>query len=351
MMTTLHHDAVVVDCHNDLLLLVARKRALGETTYFAEKVIPELRAGGVDVQVVPVYIEGEYAPDGALRRALLLIELLSREADASAGDVAVCRTGAEIDAAVADGKIALVLALEGCEAIGKHVDLFGTFFRLGVRMASLTHFGRTMLADGGGEEGTGGRLTLAGIAAVREMDRLGILIDLSHLSLAGTQHVLEVATRPVIASHSSARALCDHHRNLTDPQLRSIAEAGGVIGVNFIPSFIDPRRPTVDRIVDHVEHIASVAGIDHVGIGPDFIREYLDELYPQYPAFMIEGLDAKATIEGLTGPRDLGVLTDALLRRGMPEADVRKVLGGNFLRVFRSVMGIPRLGTGALGRG
>jgi membrane dipeptidase len=286
-------------------------------------------------------MEGEYAAEGALRRTLQLIEYLHQEVEASRGEVALCRTGAEIDAAVSDGKVAVVLALEGCEAIGRQTDLFATLSRLGVRIVSFTHFGRTMLADGSGEEGTGGRLTRAGVAAVREMERLGILVDVSHLSAAGTHHVLELATRPVIASHSSARALCDHHRNLDDGQLRGVAATGGVIGVNFFPAFVDSRRPTVDRIVDHIEHIASVAGIDHVGIGPDFIKEYLDELYPQYPTFKIEGLDAKAAIEGLEGPQHLAALTGALRRRGVAEPDVRKVLGENFLRVFRTVLGVP----------
>ena len=114
-----------------------------------------------------------------------------------------------------------------------------------------------------------------------------------------------------------------------------------MIGVNFFPAFVDPHRPTVDRLVDHIEHIASVAGIAHVGIGPDFIKEYVDELYPQYPTLKFEGLDTKATIEGLDGPQHLAVLTDALRRRGVAEPDVGKILGENFLRVFRTVLGVP----------
>lgn len=340
-MADLHHDAVVVDCHNDLILLVDRKRTMGESTYFRDRVIPALRAGGVDVQIVPVFMEREYAAEGALRRTLQLIEELHREVAANGDDVVLCLTGAEIDKAVSRGKIALVLALEGCEAIGQQADLFGAFYRLGVRMASFTHFGRTLLADGSGEDGTGGRLTRAGVSAVREMERLGILVDVSHLSAAGIQHVLELATRPVIASHSSARALLDHHRNLTDDQLRGIAGTGGVIGVNFFPAFVAPGRPTIDQLVDHIAHIAAVAGIDHVGIGPDFIKDYYDERYPQYPSLQIEGLDAKTTIEGMTGSEDLPALTDGLLRRHFADVDVRKILGANFLRVFRGVLGVP----------
>jgi membrane dipeptidase len=340
-MAGLHHDAVVVDCHNDLILLVDRKRIMGETTYFRDRVIPALRAGGVDVQVVPVFMESEYAAEEALRRTLQLIEELHREVAANGDEVSLCLTGAEIDAAVSRGKIALVLALEGCEAVGKQTELFGVLYRLGVRIASFTHFGRTLLADGSGEDGTGGRLTRAGVAAVREMESLGIIVDVSHLSAAGTEHVLELATRPVIASHSSARALLDHHRNLTDDQLRAIAATGGVIGVNFFPGFVASGRPTIDQIVDHIEHIAAVAGIDHVGIGPDFIKDYFDERYPQYPSLRIEGLEARTTIDGMIGSQDLPALTDAMLRRRVSEADVRRILGANFLRVFRGGLGLP----------
>ncbi len=342
-MANLHHDAVVVDCHNDFILLVAHKRAVGETRYFAERVIPQLRTGGIDVQVVPIFIDEEHAAEGALRRALLLIEMLCSEAAANADEVALCHSGADIDMAVRNGKIALVLALEGTEPIGRSVELLRTFYRLGVRIVSFTHFGRTLLADGSGEDGTGGRLTQPGVLAVREMEHLGILIDVSHLSRAGTEHVLELTSRPVIASHSSARALRNHHRNLTDEQLGAIAATGGVIGVNCFPAFVAERHPTVEQVVDHIEHIATVAGVDHVGLGPDFIKELMDERYPQYPAITIAGLDAKATIPGLTGPQDLPTLTEAMLRRGLSDADVRKILGENFLRVFRAGLGIPRM--------
>lgn len=342
---SLHQDAIVVDCHNDLpVMLPAYHRAWGRTNHFREWVIPQLRAGGVDVQVLPVYTEPAVAEAG-LRHVLLTLEHIHRDIANNSDEVALCLTGAEIDAAVARGKIAMVIALEGCAALGADVELFETMYRLGVRIASFTHFPRTLLGDGSAEEATGGRLPSVGVAAVREMERLGMLVDVSHLSAGGTQHVLEIATRPVIATHSAARAIRDHHRNLTDDHLRMIAATGGVIGCAVLPLFIAEQDPTIDGIVDHIEHIARVAGIDHVGIGPDFIQDYYDQVYPHLDSLPVPGLeniDLKKSIPGMVGSPDLPNLTGAMLERGIPEADIRKILGENVLRVFRQEMGIPQ---------
>jgi membrane dipeptidase len=172
------------------------------------------------------------------------------------------------------------------------------------------------------------------------MDRLGIVFDVSHLNAAGVEHVLELATRPVIASHSAARALCDHHRNLTDEQLRGIAATGGVIGLNLLACFIDPENATIDRVVDHYEHLVEVVGIEHIGVGPDFIADIYDDLYPTHADLSTEGLDPRLNVEDLHASRHLPNLTAALLRRGFSERDVRLILGENYLRVFREVMGV-----------
>ncbi|MFN2593659.1 MAG: dipeptidase [Actinomycetota bacterium] len=336
----LHERAVVVDCHNDLIVLVAHHKEHGRTEYFHDHWLPELRRGGVDVQVIPIFVDDAYRPEGALRRSLQLIETLYELAEQNSDDVELCLSGAEIDRATQNGKIALVLALEGSEHIGTDVELFRTFFRLGVRIASFTHFGRTMLADGSAEDEAGSRLTKAGVAAVELMQQMGMLVDVSHLSRAGTEHVLEISDRAVIASHSSARALRDHHRNLPDELLKGIAATSGVIGVNFFPWFLHDAAPALAHIVDHIEHIATVAGIDHVGLGPDFVKEYFDTQYPTEDLFF-EGLDAKKVSEGTAGSsRDLPLVTQEMLARGFSEEDIVKVLGENFLRVFRSELGL-----------
>jgi membrane dipeptidase len=334
----LHRDAVVVDAHNDLpVLLLMRNRELGElgaARYWGERWVPEARAGGVDVQVLPIYVAPEVA-EASLRSTLLQLEALEREA-AQTPEVALCRTGAEIDAALADGRIALLLALEGTPGIGADVELFSVFHRLGIRMVSFTHWSRALLAEGSADEATGSRLPAAGVRAVAELERLGIILDVSHLAAPSVDHVLELATGVVVATHSGARALRDHHRNLSDEHLRGIAATGGVIGMMTIPMFVDPESPTLDRVIDHVDHMAETAGIDHVGLGPDFLREYMDALYPQYDEFRrFGGVDLKGVVPGLARERDLPNLTERLAKRGWREPDIRKLLGENWLRVFR----------------
>src|SRR5207302_9186281 len=157
--SALHADAVVADTHNDLLMLVSRRAPDAQAAYFREHWLPQLQAGGVKVQVLPVFIDDDFRPEGALRQTLRMVEAAHRLADDAADVVALCRTHEDIDAAVAGGRIALVLALEGCEAIGTDIELLRTFARLGVRMVSFTHFGRTALADGSAEDGAGRPLT------------------------------------------------------------------------------------------------------------------------------------------------------------------------------------------------
>jgi membrane dipeptidase len=336
----LHRDAVVVDTHNDLALTLAM-RGIGDRGTLRGRWIPQLREGGVDVQVCPVYT-APTIPEAQLRETLRQIAFLKKEAGENPDDVQLCLTGAEIDTAVADGKIALVLAMEGAAAIGFDEVLVELFYELGVRMVSYTHMGRTALADGSGEDATGSRLTRAGVAVFHELERLGVVFDVSHLGAAGVEHVLELATRPLIASHSAARALQDHHRNLTDDQLRAIAATGGVVGINLLACFIDPARPTIDRIVDHYEHMVGVIGIEHVGVGPDFISDIYDDLYPTHLNLSMEGLDSRLNVPDLYSTYHLPNLTAAFLARGWSESDVRLVLGENFLRVFRQVIGIPQ---------
>jgi len=339
----LHRDAVVVDTHDDLLMLTSRRPKAEQAQYFRSSWLPQLREGGVDVQVLPVFVDDEYRPEGALRQTLKMIESGWTIAEGNPDEVAVCLTGADVDAALDSGRIALVLALEGLEAIGRDVELLSTLFRVGVRVASLTHFGRTLLADGSGEDAAGSRLTGAGVDAVAAMEELGLLVDVSHLGARGVDHVLELAQRPVIATHSSAYELRGHHRNLTDARLKGIAAGGGVVNVNFFAGFLAEDRSghTVARLVDHLEHVAAIAGPGAVGLGPDFLDQVFSELHPTLTELWMEGVDAKAYVPGLEGPAGLPLLTEELVRRGWSEPDIRGALGGNDLRLLRAELGVP----------
>jgi membrane dipeptidase len=337
-MTNLHCDAVVVDCHNDLIILVDHWDTRGNRDHFKQFWLPELRSGGVDVQVLPICLEEQFQSEGGLRRTLLLIERIHRLAEEHHDDVAICLTAADVDAAVQDGKIAVLIALEGAHGIGQDPALIDTMYRVGVRVASIAHLGRTFLADGSGCDSTSrSRLTPQGIEVFQRMEQLGMVFDISHLGIGGVDSVLELATRPFLATHSACLGITDIHRNLGDDQIKGIAALGGVIGVAAaIPFFIDAASPTADRVVDHVERIAEVAGIDHVGLGPDFIDDYYKQIFGGWilpPGFCPDFARAE-----ISRPSDLPKITDAMLQRGFGESDIRKVLGENVLRVMRDVL-------------
>ncbi|WP_404436559.1 dipeptidase [Microbacterium aerolatum] len=303
----------IADCHNDLLMAVQHQYERGMADPFGEIWLPQLKEGGVQLQVLPVYTEEQYIGEGALRRCLLLIEQAHALAERHSTDVAIAGDRRRLDEIIASGRIALVLALEGGEPIGANLELIPALFRVGIRMASLTWNRRTMMADGAAESDTGGRLTALGRDSVAELERCGIIVDVSHLSEPGFWHVAEVATRPFIASHSSARALHDHPRNLTDEQLRQVAVSGGIVCLNAYGGFLG-AEPSIELYMDHISHVIDVIGIDHVALGPDFIREVNDIVDPALtgPLFPSRSLPLVAD---LASPRDLPRLAARLIER------------------------------------
>ncbi|HEV8339635.1 MAG TPA: dipeptidase [bacterium] len=313
-----HRDAVVVDLHADTLLdLAAGSRALDGSTPGGHIDLPRLRRGGVDVQVFAAFVHPREAAEGR-RRVRELIAAFDRAMERHAGQVVPVRTVAEIEAAQRAGKIAAVLAVEnGGDAIGGDVDQVDQLYRAGVRMMGLTWNPANLLADGASESRHGG-LTPLGRRVVDQMQRLGMVIDVSHLSAQAFWEVLAASRGPIAATHSDAAAVHQHRRNLTDAQLRALAARGGVVGVNFYPPFLGAA--TVDRVVAHIDHMVKVMGVDHVALGSDF------DGITEVPA----GLEDVSRLPALTG---------ALLARGYRPEEVQKILGGNALRVFRQVWG------------
>lgn len=327
----LHEDATVVDTHCDTLLRVLGRSfapgGKGEPYRLADRHedghidFPRMREGAVDVQFFAAYIEPIYKPDRALKRALQIFDAFYTEMEANAEQVMVIRNTADIRRAQENGKLGAVLSIEGGEAVEGDLGVLRMLHKLGVRSIGLTWNERNNIADGVGDARSGGGLTVFGAAMIEEMNRLGILIDVSHLSDPGFWDVVELSKHPIIASHSNARSICCHRRNLTDDQIKALAKNGGVMGMNFAAAFVrEDGKPTIEHLLDHIDHIVNLVGPRHVGLGSDF-----------------DGIGA--TPEGLTDVSKMPLVTEGLVRRGYSDEDIKLILGGNYLRVFEQVWG------------
>ena len=330
----------ITDLHSDLPLGLLKRRFDGQEGSLRTEWLPRLRAGGVSVVVCAVYIDSIYLPEGALRRAVQLVDALLEEMDACRDEIELVLSLADVERISGEGKIAALLAFEGAEPLGQDLSALRLFYRLGLRMLSFAWMRRTAFGDGAWENDSRGGLTRLGRQAVGEMNRLGIIADVSHASDQTTWDVLETSSQPMIASHSNARALLDHPRNLTDEMIEAIAASGGLIGVVAVASYISDSEPTISRWADHVDHIVKLVGIDHVGVGCDFYDDIMAMGASQeIPAWNPGRSLGKLSFEGMRTWEDLPALTAELLRRDYSEADLRKVYRENFSRVMGAVLG------------
>jgi len=363
----LHRRSIVVDGHNDITGPMVdmdfnlandstgRLQPGGDPMHTD---IARWKKGGMTGEFMSIYVSGgTLRTGGSMRRAMDLIDATNREAERHE-DLVMCTTAAEIRRAKRQNKICLLMGIEGGYAIENSLYALRNFYRLGIRYMTLTHNVATDWADAHRDIKNNG-LTEFGKEVVREMNRLGMLVDISHVSEKVMQDVLDITKAPLIASHSGARGVNDHTRNVPDSVLKRLPQNGGVIMVVFYPSFLDERTNREEnersarlrdqiaqlrerykddqpgfvkaeaelmaanpiyiadykRIVDHIDHIKRVAGIDHVGLGSDY------DGVPFLPTPM-------------KGVEDLPLVTYEMLRRGYTDQEVRKVLGENFLRAF-----------------
>lgn len=314
----IHFSSPVVDAHCDTLIVLKKQnRRLGQKSGAGHVDLPRLVSGGVNLQFFAAFIGPEFnaAP---LARAMEIFDLFFEEMAANSEMVEPVYAYEDIERIISRKKVAALLTVEGGEALAGKLEVLRIFYRLGVRGVTLTWNGRNELGDGVLESGTGGGLTRFGVAVVREMNRLGMVVDVSHLSDGGFWDVIRESDKPVIASHSNCRALCGHPRNLDDGQIKALASAGGVVGLCFYPDFVHKERPSLDAWLDHAEHLANLAGVDCIGIGSDF--------------------DGGETIPELYDVTCLPLVAEGLLGRGFSGAEVQKILGGNLLRVLQKVI-------------
>ena len=371
----LHKKAVVVDGHNDIPTIMADEDYdLGVASagkYHTD--IPRLKQGGTTGTFFSIYVDRQYAtPEwvsknyltrgGAARRALDLIDVSYRMLEKYPDDLMFAASAADIRRAKKQGKVGVLFGIEGGHAIENSLAALREFYRLGVRYMTLTHNNTNEWADSCCDASRHNGLSEFGREVVGEMNRLGMFVDVSHVSDKTMSDVLDVTKAPVIASHSSARVFSNHKRNVPDELLKRIAQNGGVVMINFYPVFLDekvrvaglerdeklrgqraelreryrddPKRleeelqklnevnpipnTTLSMIVNHIDHVVKVAGVDHVGIGSDF------DGVPNLP-------------EGIRDVSEMPHITYELLRRGYTDRDVLKILGGNLLRAFEEV--------------
>jgi len=243
----------------------------------------------------------------------------------------------DVHRAKREHKLAVAFDLEGANAINGNIDLIGVYYQIGVRQMLFAYNKNNAL--GGGCMDVDIALTALGREAVMEMNRLGMVIDCSHASYRSAMEIMECSGQPVVFSHSNPRALWDHPRNIRDDQIRACARGGGVVGINGVGIFLGDNDVSAARMARHIAYVADLVGVDHVGIGVDSVLDpdelpKLFKLYPQaWPDPAMQAVDAIAFAQ----PEQLPRLTEELLKRGLGEADVMKVLGGNFLRVATQV--------------
>ena len=366
----LHRDAIVIDTHSDTTPWFEDPEwRFDERHDDGTEDLPRMREGGLDAQFWSIYM-GETPGSGrAIREAVLRIDAVHELVRKHPQDLALATTADEIRRAVSQGRIACLMGVEGGHIIEDSLPVLRTYYRLGVRYLTLTHSFHTSWADSAGTNEPlppkNGGLTPFGEDVVREMNRLGMLVDVSHVSDATFEDVLRVARAPIIASHSATRAIADHPRNLSDDMLRALAQNGGVVMINYPAAFLseefrvasekkngnvvaaidamskkcggneacttmegeridheammngDLPKVTWEKIIEHIDHAVKTAGVDHVGLGSDF--------------------DGATMPLGMEDASKLPKITDALLKKGYSEADVEKILGGNILKVMEAV--------------
>jgi membrane dipeptidase len=366
----LHFSSIVLDTHDDTTQRFSSSDFdLGKRNPTGSIDIPRMREGGMNAIFFSIWIDGRIMGPPAIQKALDQIDAIRENVRKYPNDLAFARTAEDVRRAHAQGKIAVLMGLEGGHMLGNDIRMVRIYSDLGVRYMTLSHFYNDEWADSSTDKPAHNGLTDYGKQIVSEMNRQGMLVDISHVSDKTFYDALAISKAPLIASHSSCRALCNHPRDMSDEMIKALAAKGGVIQINYEKSFIDQgykdaadktggvvemmdrlkkqcgdddaciekkmveqeKQDTADgklphvswtEIVDHIDHAVKLVGADHVGLGSDF--------------------DGANMPEGMEDATHLPQITDALLKKGYSEADIRKILGENTLRVMAAAEQVSR---------
>jgi len=344
----LHQQAIVVDTHIDTTQLLLRdgwdfmarhaaRTAGGRDENASHVDYPRAREGGLDAAFFSIYMPGTVTGPEAVKRSLLLIDAVRRLAEQHPGEIALATSAADVRAANKAGKFAALMGMEGGHMIDDNLSILRDYQRLGVRYLTLSHSVNTNWSDSSGDKPAHNGLTDFGKDVVRELNRLGVMVDISHVADKTFWDALEVSRAPLLASHSSCRALSGHPRNMTDDMIKALGAKGGVIMINYSTTFLSnelyeatqnnvpaAERPRVswEKIVDHIDHAVKLVGATHVGLGSDF--------------------DGTTVPDGMDDVSKLPKITAALRQKGYAEQDVRNILGENILRLMEKVEEVGR---------
>lgn len=323
LLDTVHDRALVIDLHNDVVEQMAGSAftyQIADRHTIKHTDIPRLLEGGVDGQVFSVWISPDTAASRYFATTVRFLDTLKAQIARNSVNIGLAQSVGEFNALVSQGKIAGIVVVEGGHSIENSIGNLVSLYQAGVRLMTITWNNSTPWAVAAADSRADQEgLSEFGKQVIRKMDSLGMIIDVSHVGRKTVSDILAVSTNPVIASHSGAYALRAHSRNLTDSQIAAIAQRGGVVGVVFYPPFLTSGSASLETVLQHIDYIRNIGGIDCVALGSDF-----------------DGFSSSPP----TGLRDVSQfpsLTSALLQRGYSRDDVRKILGGNFMRVFRTV--------------
>lgn len=332
----LHKNNIVVDTHLDLAGEIYNRYLAGEKEVIKNRFLNDLKKGGFNIVVSSLFMDDIFLPEMGLRVALGQISALMEDIETCNGEVVLIKTKEQLQNVIKENKIGIILSFEGLEPIGNDIKLLKIFYELGVRAAGLVWSRRNYVADGCSfspvEEGQRGGLTKFGVKVVRKMEEMNMLIDVSHLNDEGFWDIMKFTNKPFIASHSNVRNIHDRMRNLTDEQIKAIAERNGVIGINAYKSIagVKEGEDPIKKLADHIEYMSNMVGPEHVGYGFDLCNSY----YESEMKFKFESHNS----DSLSSHADAVLLTEELLRRGMKEDDVKLIIGGNFYRVFNDIL-------------
>lgn len=329
-------NTVVVEGHRDVYEQLYRK-SVGEETPIRDAIAPRLIRDGINVCVYAISGDSYSHTQNTgryLETALENIDMFLAEAPKSEGMISLIRTRSDLPEQVRPGNISFLLHFEGGMPLQGSIHQLRNFYRLGLRSMQLTWNFRNELGDGVWENRTKGGLTRFGVEVITEMNRLGMVVDLSHMNREGFFQSLEVATAPLIVSHANACALLDNPRNLGDDQLKAIAAQGGLVGIFALPDRVAKKDANLEDLLKHLDYMVELMGIEHVALGLDFIkydgpRTLKDQHHP---------LHKRTYVKDFEEIEDMPKLIEGLVRHGYKEKEIALILGGNSLRVFKNIL-------------